>query len=371
MIPKFATLSKVYILILNWNGWKDTIECLESVFRNSYSNYQVVVIDNGSTDGSMERIKAWAKGEQEVKVDPSNPLYHLSNPPVQKPILYIEYDRKTAEAGGLPEREKALYGKLLKGIPHPMILIQTGDNLGFAGGNNVGIRYALAKDDFEYVWFQNNDTVIDKNALTEMVKLAETSKKIGMVGSKIMNYYSPNVIDVIGGGDFIPWMGIAREIGSGELDKGQWERKAINMTYAKGASMLVRSDVIRNIGLIDESYFLYSEETDWCIRAFRNNWKLKCSLRSLIWHKKKKSVKVYEKGNLSEFHKEYYIARNNLILLKKFYKKYLAIGFLLSFGIKFLVIVTRKKGRHSTTLMKYAIKGYIDFLKGKTGKIKG
>jgi len=361
--------NKVYILILNWNGWKDTIECLESVFRNSYSNYQVVVIDNGSTNGSMEKIKAWAEGEQEVEVDPNSPLYHLSHPLVPKLVPYIEYDRKTAETGGIPGKERLLYNKLSNGIPHPMILIRTGDNLGFAGGNNVGIRYALSKNDCEYVWLLNNDTVIDKNALTETVKLAETDKKIGIIGSKIMNYYSPNVIDVIGGGNFIPWMGIAREIGSGEVDNGQWDKKSINVTYVKGASMLVKSDVMKEIGLMNESYFLYSEETDWCIRAFRDSWKLKCSLRSLIWHKEKKPAKVYEKGNPSEFHKEYYIARNNLIILKKFYKKYLAIGFLLSFGIRFLVIVTKKEKRHGTILMKYAIKGYIDFLRGKAGRL--
>jgi len=90
---------KVAIIILNWNGWKDTIECLESVFRNLYLNYQVVVLDNGSTDDSVEKIKAWAEGKQEVEVDLNNPLYHLSHPPVPKPIPYIEYDRKTAEAG--------------------------------------------------------------------------------------------------------------------------------------------------------------------------------------------------------------------------------------------------------------------------------
>jgi GT2 family glycosyltransferase len=88
---------KVAIIILNWNDWKDTIECLESVFRNSYPNYQVVVIDNGSTNGSMEKIKTWADGKQEVLTpEPSHPLYYLSHSPVQKPIPYIEYDRKTA-----------------------------------------------------------------------------------------------------------------------------------------------------------------------------------------------------------------------------------------------------------------------------------
>jgi GT2 family glycosyltransferase len=102
-----------------------------------------------------------------------------------------------------------------------MILIQIDDNLGFTGSNNVEIQYKVSKGDGGYIWILDNNTVIDKKALVEMIKLAETNKKIGIVGSKIMNYYSPKVIDAIGGGNFIPRMGIAREIGSGELDNGQ------------------------------------------------------------------------------------------------------------------------------------------------------
>ena len=91
---------KVSIIILNWNGWKDTIECLESVFRIDYSNYQVIVVDNGSTNDSMKRIKDWADGKQEVLTpEPSHSLYHLSHLPVQEPIPYIEYDRQAAEEG--------------------------------------------------------------------------------------------------------------------------------------------------------------------------------------------------------------------------------------------------------------------------------
>ena len=81
---------RVAIIILNYNGWKDTIECLESVFRITYPNYQVIVIDNGSTDGSMEKIKAWAEGKQEVLTPkPTHPLYHLSHPPIKKKLFYI------------------------------------------------------------------------------------------------------------------------------------------------------------------------------------------------------------------------------------------------------------------------------------------
>lgn len=360
--------SKVSIVILNWNGWKDTIECLESVFRIDYPNYRVIVVDNGSTNDSVERIKAWAEGEQGVEADPKNPLYYLSHPPVQKSIPYIEYDKKTAEAGGLPEKEKLLYEKLPIGILHPLILIQTGDNLGFAGGNNVGIKYALAKDDFDYVWILNNDTLVAKNALSEMFKMIESNKKIGVLGSKIMNYYRLNVIDVVGGGKFIPWLGIAIQIGNDEVDDGRWNKRDIDITYVKGASMLIRNKVIEDIGLIDESYFLYSEETDFCIRACRNKWKIAYCLSSIIWHKGERITGTENKENLPKFYKEYYIVRNNLILLKRFYKKYLPIGFLFLFAIKVLVIIFKKK-RYITTSIKYVIKGYIDFLLGKDGKI--
>ena len=85
-------LPKVAIIILNWNGWEDTTECLESVFRNTYQNFQVIVIDNGSTDDSMEKIKDWAEGKQEVLTpEPTHPLYHLSHPSAIKPIPYIYY----------------------------------------------------------------------------------------------------------------------------------------------------------------------------------------------------------------------------------------------------------------------------------------
>ena len=109
---KIQEWPKVAIIILNWNGWKDTLECLESVFRNTYPNYQVIVVDNGSTDGSMEKIKAWADGKQDVLTpEPTHPLYHLSHPPVKKPIPYMYYTREEAEKGGNFKLEEKLKAK--------------------------------------------------------------------------------------------------------------------------------------------------------------------------------------------------------------------------------------------------------------------
>jgi len=88
------TMSKVYIIILNYNGWADTIECLESVLRNDYPNYQVVVVDNNSPNNSMEYIKAWAEGKLDVWINSENPLRKISFPPIPKPFPYLFYTRE-------------------------------------------------------------------------------------------------------------------------------------------------------------------------------------------------------------------------------------------------------------------------------------
>src|SRR6266516_3638472 len=119
---------KVYVLILNWNNWPDTLECLESVFRTSYPDFQVILCDNGSTDGSLDYVKAWAEGRLDAQVGPSSPL-QLARPSLRRPIRYLERDRHVSEeAGGADDGT------------YPLILIQTGQNEGFGAGNSVGLR---------------------------------------------------------------------------------------------------------------------------------------------------------------------------------------------------------------------------------------
>ena len=141
----------VYVILLNWNGWKDTIHCLESLFRSDYSDYRVIVCDNASTDGSMEKIKAWAEGKVMPDEELNDQLKPLVFPPVAKPIAYVEYNRAEAEAGGNGSEKNT-----------PLVLIQNGSNDGFSAGNNVGIRYALKKN-ADYIWLLNNDTVVKGN----------------------------------------------------------------------------------------------------------------------------------------------------------------------------------------------------------------
>lgn len=101
-------MSRVYILILNWNGWGDTIECLESVFRNVYMDFRVIVCDNGSVDGSLSHIRSWSKGELDSFVPSGNPLRRLSHPPIRKPVSIWEYDGAQAEDGGADTDRKSV-----------------------------------------------------------------------------------------------------------------------------------------------------------------------------------------------------------------------------------------------------------------------
>ncbi len=152
---------KVYIIILNYNGWADTIECLESVLRNDYPNYQVIVVDNNSPNNSMEYIKAWAEGKLDVWVNPKNPLKKLTFPPVPKPIPYVFYTREEAEKGGNFEFEEKIKEDVPNGITpkYLLIFIQTGCSGGFAFGNNVAIIHTGEKSDF------SNDITILKRGI--------------------------------------------------------------------------------------------------------------------------------------------------------------------------------------------------------------
>jgi GT2 family glycosyltransferase len=300
----------VYVLILNWNGWRDTVECLESVFRNDYSNYKVIICDNDSADQSLEYIKAWAEGHVLVKpTSQDERITSLVLPPIPKPVSYIEYDRATAEAGGNAED-----------INSQLVLIRTGGNLGFAGGNNIGLRYALAFGDFEYVWLLNNDTVIKTDALSRLVKKIQKHPDAGICGSTLLYYHVPNKVQAAGGGTYNKWIATARHIEAFQPASKRFDEKHImsRMSYVVGASMLVSKHFLRDIGLMSEDYFLYFEELDWATRA-AGKYVFAYSSHSIIYHKEGGSIGTSSKVNDVSYTADYYGVRNRLVFTKKYY----------------------------------------------------
>lgn len=368
---------KVAIIILNWNGWEDTIECLESVFRNTYPNYQVIVVDNGSTDDSMEKIKAWADGKQEVLTpEPSHPLYHLSHPLVKKPLPYIYYTREEAESGGDLKLEEKITKKFQRFVKenknnkelnstssYPLILIQTDENLGFAGGNNVGIKCAMKKDNCEYVLLLNNDAVVEENFLNELIKGTNCNQNAGIIGGKILYYNEPNKIWYAGGKlDLIRGSGYHKNYN--KIDKNLKGR--IKTNFVTGCLMLVNKKILNMDEPLLEKYFLYVEDVDFCYSLFEKRIESFVNLDSIIYHKISSTI---NHNKIISPDAVYYLTRNRIyFMLRRQKNKIKKIEFLLFFGVTRLFRVLQWLLEMKKKYIVAILEGIKDGYGGKLGR---
>lgn len=325
----------VYIVIVNWNGWKNTLECLESVFHLGYKNYKVVVCDNGSLDGSLQKIKEWAKGHLNATATNQN-LEKFIMPAVKKPIALWEYERTEAEEGGARDEKASL------------VLVQTGKNIGFAAANNIGLRYALLREDFSYAWLLNNDTVVTPQALDALVERMEASPRGGMCGSTLLYYAAPEKIQALGGVQHSRWKCRSTNIGAGENFPSKIEPREVEkkMSYIVGASMLVSRRFLDDIGLMEEDYFLYFEEFDWAQRA-KPRYELLYAPQSIVYHKGGETTRLHKQEKLSET-SLFYLQKNRVVFYRRFRPSFL---WLLSVHMM-------------TDILKAFMRG--DFLRGKT-----
>jgi GT2 family glycosyltransferase len=301
---------KVFIIILNWNEWRDTIECLESLEKIDYLNYQIVLVDNGSKNESVLQLEKFCS----------------------------EYNED-------------------------LVFLKNQNNLGFAGGNNVGIKCAL-ENQADYVLLLNNDTIVESDFLTQLIKAAKSDKKIGMLGPKINFYNRKDRIWFLGGK-------INRLLNKGthlyydQIDSVKnLPNKLFEVDYFTGCALLIKKEVIKKIGLMWDGYFLYYEDTDWNLKAKKNGWKIVVAPKAKIYHKVSRSAKP---GSFSYI---YYHTRNGLYLAKRngsFLIRFCA--YLNSFWILIkqmikLIFIPKKR-----MWAKAVIKGIKDFYLGKTGRI--
>ena len=269
--------AKVYIVLVNWNGIQDTLECLESVLRLAYPAFQVVVCDNDSSDGSVERIVEWSRAVTDA-VRARNPaLAHLVQPNVEKPI---SVEVLTREELFTPNRPRTTA---------KVTVIRTGSNLGFAGANNIGMRFAAAAGDATYFWLLNNDTVVEPNALRALVTRAKEAENKGMVGSTLVFYDRPESLQAMGVFGYSPQRGLGIPIGAfrrlesvNSNDQVEAERRA---AYVVGASILVPLRFYTDVGDMCEDYFLYFEELDWALRARKYGYRCLYAPASIVYHK--------------------------------------------------------------------------------------
>lgn len=298
---------RVSIIILNWNGWKDTIECLESLYQIDYPNYDIIVADNGSEDESLLKIRKYAEGKIPVESDFFK--YNCEN----KPLKIIEYSKDELDFTEALKIEE-------KSSNHKLILIKNGKNYGFAEGNNIAIRYAINSLNSDYILLLNNDTVVDKTFLTELVKYGE-DKNIGILGPSVCYYDKPDKV-AISGGEYIFSIGAIRHVNlNNNFENIDFSEK--NIDYISGCSLLIKKEICRQIGLLNPKYFLYYEDTDWCFRAKNKDYSVLYVPKSRIWHKESTSaitnVRVY------------YLTRNRFWFIREYGNSLQYISFLITF----------------------------------------
>lgn len=262
-------MKKICVIVLNYNGENDTQECILSLENSQKTlDYEltIVIVDNKS------------------KIDMSTDV---------------------------------------KSIDKNIIFIKNKENLGYAGGNNVGIQYALEKEQ-DYILLLNNDTIIDKDAIFEMYKTADSNSSVGIVSPKIYfakgyefhkNRYKKSdlgkVIWYVGG--LMDWNNlIGHHRGVDEVDRGQYDKR-VEIELASGNCLFVRSDVFRKVGLLNTKYFLYYEDADFSMRVKKANFKIIYEPKAFLWHKNAVSA-----GGSGSVLQDYYITRNRMLFGMKY-----------------------------------------------------
>lgn len=316
---------KTYVILLNWNGWQDTIECLESLFQSTNAAFTAVVCDNDSKDDSMSHLTKWAKKQFD------------SN-------KWMQLTRDEAENTATPVHNKQL------------VLIQNGANLGFAGGNNVGVRMALRDPNCAFVWLLNNDTVVAPDALSQAVARMTADDHIGLCGSTLIYYHERDKVQALGGAIYSPLKGRSHHVGAFSLPANvplsplEIEK---SLSYVIGAAMLVRRAFIEQIGLMREDYFLYFEEIDWATRG-KKQFRLGYAPLSLVYHKEGASIGTSASGGSAL--SLYYLYKNRLKFTQRFYASYLPTVIVMSL---WEVMKYTLKGRHIQALA--ALRGMAGF----------
>jgi GT2 family glycosyltransferase len=219
----------VIVILVNWNRWHDTLNCIQSLVASSYPNYKIIVVDNGSSDDSLRQLR-----------------------------------RQGTD----------------------FILLEAGDNKGFTGGNNLGIRHALNLN-ADYVLLLNNDTLVALDALEKIVQVAEADKRIGIVTPKIL-FHPQRQLIWAAGTDFNRYLITGYLTGYKLEDAGRYDQ-ARDLVWVTGCAMLIRRKVFTDVGMLCDEYFAVYEDLDYCLRTAQQNYRICYEPSAVIWHKESAS----------------------------------------------------------------------------------
>ena len=327
-------LLSVAVIVVNWENWRDTVECLESVFNIDYENYIVILVDNFSQDDSVEKIIEWA----EIKKQ-------------NKELMYVVYDRKIAEEGG----DILLNENLLQRFTgRKMVFIKNEKNLYYAGGNNVGIKYAQ-KAGIKNILILNNDIIVEKDIIKKFI-LASMKFERAILGSVIYSYDFKEKIEFSGA----KWSHLKGEFVISK-DKILDFKETL---YVSGACIFFPVKLTEEIGFFDEKFFFY-DEADLCFRARKSGYKILVIPDIKVFHK---GSSTFKKKNIPV---EYFATKSSFLFSEKHFCPILKCCFFLIFlfklfrkifyyaGITRSVLLRRKKLEEKTIFRRERLKGMI------------
>ena len=336
---------KVYIIVVNFNGSEDTISCLESLDELKFENWQVLIVDNRSTDDSVARLREWLTEKcGRTAISQRSETIQLGPQSGDSQVSIHGRD--------IPEAKQARW---------PYVLIENEWNCGFAAGNNAAIRYALERQDGDYFWLLNNDTIVDSRALGELVAVFEpdeaASVGIGMCGSLLLDFENRDRIQAFGGATINRLFGVTRNCLKG-LSAGSDTVSQENSVpdYISGCSLLVKSETIDKIGLLNETYFLYWEDAEWSFRCKQHGLSLAVAPKSRIWHRRGSTSRRYPVVG-------FYNTRNSL----RFFRDYLPSYLLFCIVFKPVVVLAITAKHRNFAFFWESMRGYIEFFREVVG----
>ncbi len=296
-----------YVVLLNWRGWRDTIACLDSVFASREARYRVIVCDNESGDGSLDRIEDWARGRLPADVPEHERLARFVGTESARPS-WTRIERAQAEN---PDYR----------VTTSLVLVENGGNLGFAAGNNVGLRLALAQQDMGSVWLLNNDTVVEPHCLAAMRETLARRGGRAAVGSVIHFFDCPEVIQAFGGNRFNRVSGVAACSEGRYLHESKLQTLgavASQLDYLSGCSMLLPREFLEEVGLMCEDYFLYYEEIDWFTRA-AGRFEICVAEGARLYHREGGAIGSPAWQRPASRLSDYYMQRSRLAFMRKYH----------------------------------------------------
>ncbi len=304
--PACMTGQGVAIVLLNYNGWRDTIACIDSLFAMNVPFEQLVVCDNGSTDGSLAHLRQLL-GERLPGYANAWRRWGRADD-----LHFAESDRVAIEAG--------------TPCGAPIVLVDNQGNLGFAGGNNVGLRLALHTQNVGYFWLLNNDTEVRPDALAALREAAQGRPMVGLWGCTVVYHDRPDVVQALGGGSVNHLTAETRHLHAFlplhdvRSDAAFVAEVEAEMSYVLGASMFATREWMECVGFLSERYFLYYEELDWAERA-RGRLPLGYAPGCVVLHKEGASIGTDPSGgsplSLKHLHK------SRLLYARQFFPRHL------------------------------------------------